>query len=228
MCPSAPARKVNAQRGELLGRPADPDPEEQSAPRDDIQAGRLFRHHQRVVLREQEYAGRHTDVRGHRGDVAQDHQRVEPIRIRGNGDTTVGGIGVGGVRTVHHHHVLSRPQRRETGGIGCSGHGFDDSGIGAGADPEGMESDPHGLDCPMPRPATRRRPVTCGTGPVGRTGADEGDRRRAAPTRDCPRPRPADPGSRRREPHHSGRPGGAEWPWPARGGDRDRRRPELP
>ena len=48
-------------------------------------------------------------------------------------------------RTVHHDDVFTRPQGREAGPLGSSGHGVDDVAPRAGTDSDGMQSELHAV-----------------------------------------------------------------------------------
>ena len=137
----ATPRERNAQRGELLGRPADADAEREPARRQDIQGCRLLGHDERVVLGQQQDAGRQPDALSVGRDEAQAQQRIEPVRVRRHRDPAVAGVRIARRRVVHHDDVLAAPQGREPGRIGGHGDGADDLGPAAGADAKGVQPD---------------------------------------------------------------------------------------
>ena len=60
--PLGAARERDAERGELLGQPADADAEDEAAAGQPVEAGDLLREDERVVLRDQADAGAETDL----------------------------------------------------------------------------------------------------------------------------------------------------------------------
>ena len=92
-------------------RPADADSEREPATAERVQRRRLLGHQHRVVFRQQQHPGRDTDCRRRRGGEAEPDHRVDPVGGGRHRDLPVVGIRVAGLRSIHHHDVLTRPQR---------------------------------------------------------------------------------------------------------------------
>jgi hypothetical protein len=84
------AGEGNAEGGELLGRPADADAESKAAGRQHVQGRGLLGGQDRVVLGEEQDAGRQADGGGRGGDEAEAEQRVQPVGVGRDGDAAVG------------------------------------------------------------------------------------------------------------------------------------------
>ena len=105
----APSGEGDAERRELLARPADPHPERQPPAGQGIEARCLLGQKDRVVLGQQEDPRREPDPLGRRGDEAERHERIEPVGVGGDGNAPVARIRVRRVGLVHHHDVLTHP-----------------------------------------------------------------------------------------------------------------------
>ena len=98
------------------------------------------------------------------GGEGQGKHRVEPVRIRRNGDRAVAGVRVPGHRLVHHDDVLAAPERAEPEVIGLTGNGGHDLGPAAGADAEHVQPD---ADPVLALAGLRLSVVMAGQYPVG-------------------------------------------------------------
>ena len=77
------------------------------------------------------------------GHETQPDERVDPVGGGGHGNLTVVGIRIAGRRFVHHHDVFARPQRREPGPVRGGRNRIDDRAVGAVANAQRMQSQPH-------------------------------------------------------------------------------------
>jgi hypothetical protein len=77
-----------------------------------------------------------------RGECQRDH-RVKPICLCRNGNGAVIGVRVVRGGSVHHDNVLTRPQRGKTAFVRRGGDGIDHRPVGAGPDPQRMQSELH-------------------------------------------------------------------------------------
>ncbi len=125
------------QRPEFGFEIPDAHPEEQSALREDIDAGHLLGQNQRVALGEDDDAGAQLDGRGARGDERQRNGGIEERGQRPDGR--------GRNLRVGEHHVLAGPDGLEPGGLGRLGDLAGHIGVGADAGVDGEESEFHWL-----------------------------------------------------------------------------------
>ena len=105
---------VHATRLELGAVPAGADPVDVAVAREVVQRGDLLRQHRRLPGRQDEDRRAELDPLGHRGDVRQRHQRVEPADP---------------VEAMRGDDVVGDPQRVETQLLGAAGEPADVVGM---------------------------------------------------------------------------------------------------
>ncbi len=136
------AAERHPERVELLLRPADADPEGEAAAAEQVERRRLLGDQDRVVLWEEEDAGRQRDRPGGGGGEAEASERIQPVGVGRDRDGAVLVVGIGRGRPVDHDHVLAGPEPGEAGVLGRPRHRIDDVPARARADSEGVETDP--------------------------------------------------------------------------------------
>jgi hypothetical protein len=103
----------------------------------------------------QEDAGAQPDSRCRRFQIAEQHERVEPVGVARDADAPVGRLRVAPARAVHHDDVLARPEGGKPTVLGGAGHGHDDRRVGARSDAKDVEADAYHGRCRKPAQPTR-------------------------------------------------------------------------
>jgi hypothetical protein len=95
------------------------------------------------MFRQEQNTRRDTDRRRRRSDEAKADQGIEPIGRRRDSNLTVGRVRITRGQVVEHYRVLARPQRRKSAGLGRNRDRVDHGPLGAGPDPQGVQTDLH-------------------------------------------------------------------------------------
>jgi hypothetical protein len=145
----------HTQRVEFLTRPADADAEREPTTAQGVQRRRLFGDQHRIVLRQQQHAGRDADARRGGGGETQSDHRVDSVGGGRHCDLTIVGIRIAGPWAVHHHDMLTRPQRGETTPLRRRRERIDHRAVGSRTDAQNVQSQPHraivsGFGHPLP------------------------------------------------------------------------------